>query len=308
MKKLFLAGIALLAAPLSAQGGAPFVVVETGQGFARLQQAVDAVGDRDGTIRIAPGRHRDCAVQTAGRIAFVAAQPGTAVLDGAPCEGKAALVLRGRGARVEGLTFQNLRVPDGNGAGIRLEKGNLHVLETLFRNSEEGILSGDDLGSEIRIERSTFSGLGRCDRGLSCAHSLYIGNYGTLRVIRSRFEKGTGGHYVKTRTPKVEIVDSSFDDSGGRTTNYMIDLSNGGSGTIARNSFVQGRDKENYSALIMVAAEGVWHPSRLTITGNQASVAPGFDKQTSFVADASGDAIRIAGNKVGARIKEFERR
>src|SRR4028119_1208945 len=103
MKKLFLAGIALLAAPPSPPRRAPFVVVETSQGFARLQQAVDAVGDRDGTIRIAPGRHRDCAVQTAGRIAFVAAQPGTAVLDGAPCEGKAALVLRGRGGRGAGL-------------------------------------------------------------------------------------------------------------------------------------------------------------------------------------------------------------
>ncbi|HEX8400363.1 MAG TPA: right-handed parallel beta-helix repeat-containing protein [Allosphingosinicella sp.] len=308
MKKLFLACAALLAAPLSAQSQVPFLLVETGQTFARLQQAVDAAGDRDATIRIAPGRYRDCAVQTAGRIAFVAARPGTAMLDGAPCEGKAALVLRGRGARVEGLTFQNLRVPDGNGAGIRLEKGNLHVVESLFRDSEEGILSGDDLGSEIRIERSTFSGLGRCDRGLSCAHSLYIGNYGALRVIRSRFEKGTGGHYVKTRTPKIEIVDSSFDDSGGRTTNYMIDLSNGGSGTIARNSFVQGRDKENHSALIMVAAEGVWHPSALTVTGNDARLAAGMDKPTSFVADKSGDAVRLSGNRLGPKITAFEKR
>ena len=308
MKKLFLAGIALLATPLLAQGRAPFTLVETGQGFARLQQAVDAAGDRDATIRIAPGRYRDCAVQTQGRISFVAAQAGTAVLDGATCEDKAALVLRGRGAKVEGLTFENLRVPDGNGAGIRLEKGNLHVLESLFRNSEEGILSGDDLGSEIKVERSTFSGLGRCDRGLSCAHSLYIGNYGALRVINSRFEKGTGGHYVKTRTPKVEIVDSSFDDSGGRTTNYMIDLSNGGSGAIAGNSFVQGRDKENHSALIMVAAEGVWHPSVLTVTANDARLAPGMDKPTSFVADASGDAVRLSGNRLGPKIAAFERR
>jgi hypothetical protein len=83
-------------------------------------------------------------VQTAGRISFVAAQPGTAVFDGVTCEGKAALVLRGRGARIEGLTFQNLRVPDGNGAGIRIEAGNLHIVETLFRNSEQGILSSDD--------------------------------------------------------------------------------------------------------------------------------------------------------------------
>jgi hypothetical protein len=291
-----------------AQGGAPFVLVETGQGFTRLQQAVDAAGDRDATIRIAPGRYRDCAVQTAGNIAFVAAQPGTVIFDGTPCESKAALVLRGRGARVEGLTFQNLRVPDGNGAGIRLEKADLHVVETLFQNSEEGILSGNDLKGNIVIERSTFSGLGRCDRGLSCAHSLYIGNYGSLKVIRSRFERGTGGHYVKTRTERVEIVDSSFDDSRGRATNYMIDLSNGGTGLIARNMFVQGRDKENHSALIVVAPEGVWHPSKLVVRDNQATLAPGFVKRTAFIADYSGDQIRSEGNKLAERISPFERR
>jgi hypothetical protein len=308
MKKLFLAGFALLATPLSAQSRAPFLLVETGQGFTKLQEAVDAVGDRDGTIRIEPGRHRECAVQTAGRITFIAAQPGTAVLERTACEGKAALVLRGRGARVEGLTFQNIGVPDGNGAGIRIEKGNLHVLETLFRDSEQGILSSDDPASEIRIERSTFSRLGRCDRGLSCAHSIYINKFGSLKVIRSRFEKGAGGHYVKSRAPNVEIVDSSFDDSAGRTTNYHIDLPNGASGVIARNSFVQGSNKENYGALVAVAAEGVETQSRLTVTGNEASVVPAFDKRTFFVADWSGDPVRLSGNRLGPKITAFEKR
>lgn len=307
--KLFLAGLALLTAPAAAQrGGAPFSIQESGQGFRSLQQAVDAIGERQGTIVVAPGRYRDCAVQAAGRITFLAQQPGTAIFDGGACEGKATLVLRGKGARVEGLVFQNIQVPDQNGAGIRLEHGNLHVLETMFRNSQQGILTGNDLESEIIVERSTFSGLGICPEGGSCAHSLYIGNYGKLSVIRSRFERGTGGHYVKTRTPIVEVLDSSFDDTGGRATNYMIDLSNGGSGTIARNSFVQGKDKENYSAFIMVAPEGVWHPSKLLVTGNDAKIAPGVERKTSFVADASGDAIRVENNRLGPLIAKFERR
>jgi hypothetical protein len=158
------------------------------------------------------------------------------------------------------------------------------------------------------IERSTFSRLGRCDRGLSCAHSIYINRFGSLRIVRSRFERGAGGHYVKSRSPRVEIVDSSFDDSGGRQTNYHIDLPNGASGTIARNSFLQGPSKENYSALIAVAAEGIEQPSRLAVTGNQASVAPGFTKNTFFVADWSGDTIRLDANKIGQRITPFERR
>src|SRR3546814_20819206 len=65
------------------------------------------------------------------------------------------------------------------------------------------------------------------------------------------------------------ITDSSFDDTRGRSTNYMIDLSNGAAGTIAGNTFVQGEDKENYSAFIMVAAEGADNSSDgLAITGN----------------------------------------
>src|SRR3546814_10963228 len=108
-------------APLPAQEGtAPYVVVESGRSFVRLQDAVDAIGDGQGTIRIAPGYHRDCAVQSAGRVAFVAAEAGRAIFDGVTCEGKAALVLRGHGARVYGLVFQNMRVPDGTGAGIPL--------------------------------------------------------------------------------------------------------------------------------------------------------------------------------------------
>lgn len=301
---------AAAATPLLAQdAAAPFTVRETGQAFATLQEAVSAIGDGRGTIEIAAGRHRQCAVQVAGEIAYAAAEPGTAIFERGICEGKAALVLRGRSASVEGLTFEKLAVPDGNGAGIRLEKGDLIVRESLFRDSESGILAGNDPAARILVERSTFSGLGRCDRGLDCAHSLYIGDYGSLAVRRVRFERGRGGHYVKTRSARIEVVDSSFDDSAGRTTNYMIDLSAGASGEIARNVFVQGRDKENYSAFIMVAAEARTNSSRgLVVAGNQAALAPGVERDTAFVADLSGESYRVADNRLGAGIRTFEKR
>jgi hypothetical protein len=309
-KFLILPAIALLTAPVSAQReGAPYLLRERNQGFAKLQEAVDAIGGGSGTIVVAPGVHRDCAVQSAGEVSFVAAQPGAAIFRGGICEQKATLVLRGRSARVEGLVFENLRVPDGNGAGIRIEKGNLLVSESLFRDSESGILSAADPASSIRVERSTFSGLGRCDRGLSCAHSIYINDFGSLSVVRSRFERGTGGHYVKSRAPRIEVAESSFDDSGGRTTNYMIDLSTGATGTIARNLFVQGRDKENYSAFISVAPEGKANSSAgLQIAANQAALAPGVTRDTAFVADASGDRLRIENNRLGTGIRLFEKR
>jgi hypothetical protein len=159
------------------------------------------------------------------------------------------------------------------------------------------------------VERSTFSGLGRCDRGLACAHSIYIGEYGSLTVRRTRFDRGRGGHYVKSRAPRIEVSDSSFDDVAGSTTNYMIDLSAGAGGTIARNVFVQGRGKENYSALIAVAGEGrVNSSAALSIADNDASLAPGMNKPTVLVADWSGEVTRIGANRLAPRIGRYEKR
>jgi hypothetical protein len=307
---LLAAALALFATPLLAQaGGAPFVVRETGQGFGSLQDAVKAVGNGRGTIVIAPGRYRQCAVQEGGDVTYAAAQPGTVTFDRETCEGKAALVLRGRNATVNGLIFQNMNVPDRNGAGIRLEQGNLTVRESLFRNSESGILAANDHGSRILVEQSTFSGLGACPDGGDCAHSIYIGEYGGLAVHRVRFERGRGGHYVKSRAARIEVTDSSFDDTAGHKTNYMIDLPAGATGLIARNTFVQGRDKENYSALITVAAEGVTNSSNgLTVVDNDASLAPGQTNGTSLVADLSGHSIRVGSNRLAPKIARFERR
>ena len=311
---LLLGGLALAIIPLGAlfgQGNAqrPYTVAEIGRSYDSLQQAVDAIGDASGTIRIASGRWRDCAVQTRGSVAYAAEVPGQAALDGGVCEGKAALVLRGRSARIDGLIFANMRVPEYNGAGIRLERGDLAVSQSWFMDSNQGILTAEDPGGSILIEKSTFTRLGTCEGAGGCAHSIYIGNYGALTVRRSRFEQGRGGHYVKSRAGRIEITQSSFDDSRGKATNYMIDLPGGASGTIVENWFVQGQDKENYSAFIAVAAEGKAHTSNgLSIAANDARLAPNVDRTTVFVADWSGDRLALGENRLGLGLKRFEKR
>jgi hypothetical protein len=305
---LILGLAACAAGPLHAQGSRPFLVAETGERFESLEQAVAAIGPRAGTIRIAPGRYRDCAIQEAGRIAFVAEERGTAVFDGGACEGKATLVLRGGGASVDGLVFVNVRVADGNGAGIRLEQGDLEVAYTRFADSQCGILSHNDPDSSISIDHSTFSGLGKDPDG-NGAHSLYIGDYGRLTVTNSRFERGTGGHYLKSRAARIEVLGSSFDDSQGRRTNYLIDLSNGAVGRIAGNVFVHGTGKENYTTMITVAPEGAENPSAgLVIEANDVSVAPGFRWHTAFVGDWSGEKLVVRDNRVASGIALLERR
>src|SRR4051794_25729733 len=303
----FLIAAALIGGALRAQASGPFTIVETGQVFTSLQDAVSAIGGGRGTIRIAPGRYGDCAVQEAGSVAFVAATPGTAIFDGGICEDKAVLVLRGRSARVEGLVFTHMQVGDGNGAGIRIEHGDLDVVQAMFVDGQCGILSATDPHGTIRIDHSTFSRLGKEPDG-SGAHSVYIGHYGALSVIHSRFERGTGGHYLKSRSPRIEVLDNSFDDSGGQDTNYMIDLPEGAVGRIAGNIFLQGNGKENYSTLIAVHAEEGHNPSAgLIIEDNEASVAPGFQWRSAFVGDWSGEELVMRNNRLGDRITAFER-
>jgi hypothetical protein len=312
-KRLVLLAL-LVAGPASAQSMGPaaqpnFTVQESGDSFFTLQEAVRAVGEGRATIRIAPGRYEECITQDAGEIRYVAERPGTVIFDTVTCEGKAAFVLRGRAATVDGIVFQNMQVPDRNGAGIRLEQGALTVRESLFRNSESGILGANDQRGAIRIERSTFSGLGRCDEEYDCAHSIYINGAGPVSIAHVRFERGRGGHYVKSRAPQIEVIDSSFDDSAGRATNYMIDLPYGANGTIARNVFVQGRDKENYSAFIAVAGEGEENDTtRLAVRENEASLVPGLSRRTVFLADWSGSPVRLDANRLDPQISLSERR
>jgi hypothetical protein len=302
--------ILALAVPAAAQQtSAPFVIAETGQGYATIDEAVSAVRMGTATILIAPGVYRQCTVQTGGRITFKAVKLGTAIFDGETCEGKAAFVLRGLESTVDGLVFRGMRVPDGNGAGIRTELGNLTVRNSMFIDSEEGILGGEPAAQKIVIDRSTFSGLGQCHESQDCSHSIYIGNQGSVTVTNSRFERGRGGHYAKIRAPNVSITDNSFDDTGGTRTNYMIDLSEGGTGLIARNTMVQGRAKENWTGFVVIAAEQRRYPSTgLRIEGNIASLAPGETRSPAFVASYSRDRLAIGTNRLGPGIRAFETR
>jgi hypothetical protein len=306
MKRSLLA-LALFAAPAFAQSSAPFAV--NGQGFATLQEAVSSIRLGTATILIAPGTYRQCAVQAGGHITFKAVKPGTAIFEKVACEDKAALVLRGQGSVVDGLVFRGYRVSDGNGAGIRTEMGDLIVTNAMFLDSQEGILGGEPTGQKIVIDHSTFAGLGQCDESPGCSHAIYLANKGSVTITNSRFERGTGGHYVKLRVPTVSVTDNSFDDTAGKKTNYMIDLPEGATGLIARNTFVQGRNKENHTGLIVVAAEAqTYRSTGLRVEGNDARLSPGDGSNPAFLADYSHDKLALGANQLGTGLRAFETR
>ncbi|UVO51920.1 right-handed parallel beta-helix repeat-containing protein [Sphingomonas sp. SUN019] len=304
-RALILIALATTAPAAAQQASAPFAV--NGQGYATLDDALMQNRGKDFTVTIAPGVYRECAIQQAGRVTFKAAQPGTAIFEGA-CEGKAALVLRGEGSTVDGLVFRGIRVPDGNGAGIRIEIGDLTVVNSMFLDSQEGILGSSDDPHRIMIDRSTFSGLGQCHETEDCAHSVYLGGSGaSVTITNSRFERGRGGHYVKLRVPNVRVTDNSFDDTQGDRTNYMIDLPEGATGEIARNTFVQGTKKENWTGFIVVAAEQrKFRSEGLKVADNVATLAPGQTKSPAFLANVSGDRLVQGANRLGAGVRAYE--
>ncbi len=296
-----------ITAPAAAQQRAPFTIESTGQGFQTIDEAVQSIRMGTATILIAPGVYHQCTIQSGGHITFKAVTPGTAIFEGTACEDKAAFVLRGQGSVVDGIVFRKIAVGDGNGAGIRSEVGDLVVRNSMFLDNQEGILGGIANGQKIVIDHSTFAGLGQCDITPSCSHSIYLANLGSVTVTNSRFERGTGGHYVKLRTPHVTITDNSFDDTKGSKTNYMIDLSQGATGLIARNTFVQGAHKENHSGLIVVSAEAkTYSAAGLRIEDNDASLAPGAPTNPAFIANMSGDQLAIGTNRLGAGIRSYE--
>jgi hypothetical protein len=86
--------------------------------------------------------------------------------EGASAEGKAIFVVRGGRVRIENLGFFGARVRDRNGAGIRLERGRLEIAGCHFEDNENGVLSGNEGGTELAIDRCRFVGNGAGD-GLS---------------------------------------------------------------------------------------------------------------------------------------------
>ncbi len=127
-------------------------------------QAARIAQDGD-TVEIEAGNYRrDAAVWRANNLTLRGVN-GLARLfsDGATAEGKGIWVIKGANALVEGIGFFDARVPDRNGAGIRLEGANLTVRRCLFRDNENGILTGANRTSEVLVEETEFDRNGHGD-------------------------------------------------------------------------------------------------------------------------------------------------
>lgn len=318
-----------------------FIIVESGQGFDELQQAVDAIGAGRGTIRIASGSYRQCAVQGAGRISYVAAQAGGAIFENQLCEGKAGLVLRGEAARIDGVIFQDYRAPTdhplGRVSALSWDSGTLSIVNSLFRISDAALLGHHPVGTDtqLTISQSSFSQLGGmpapiqpCPADQACTAGVDIGPIAKFRMTTSHFL----GAPLAVRAVQVDMEDNLFEDQGDQSAARPDDetpaptpsaptspvqaapalplfaMPFGGVGRIQHNEFRLHHGAQGPMILIAVALDDRRHPTRgLVVKDNRAAFATGAAGQAIFLMDGSGDGVMVGENQLGAGLATYQR-
>ena len=294
MRAHLLIGIGLLAAPFGWPGlaAARTLMVGAEQQYKAPGAALQAAQDSD-TIMIQPGTYYDCGFVRANNVTVEGSGPGVVLTDKS-CGGKALLVVDGNDITIRNLTLQRARVPDGNGAGIRAEGGNLLVDRTRFLNNQNGILSADNPKATITVKDSEFVGNGVC--AAACAHSIYIGNVAKLVVQDTRITETHSGHGIKSRAQRTEVLNCDISDGPTGNSSYTIDIPNGGALVVVGNKLEKGPNAENTANTISIGEEGVDRPTDEIVIKNNRLTNDEVDKTTTFVNNITATPAQLSGN------------
>ena len=187
------------------------------------------------------------------------------IASGMAAEGKGIWVLRGGSMTVQGIDFTGARVPDKNGAGIRLESGRLTVRDCSFTDNQNGILTSNNPMVELDISDSEF---GHNGYGDGQSHNLYVGEIAHLTVTGSYFHHAYVGHLLKSRAALNHILYNRLTDEIGGRASYELELASGGIAYVIGNIIGQGSQTEN-PHLISYGAEGYkWPKNELYLINN----------------------------------------
>lgn len=202
--RTLLAMALLVAAPAAARE----LAAGPGQEFELPSSAVAAAVDGD-TVLIEPGTYLDCATLTANGVTVAGRAPGV-VLSDKTCGAKAILVIQGDDTVVRDLTLARARVPDGNGAGVRLEGQSLLLERVQFVNNEAGVIAGIGGPGTIRVVQCRFEGGGVAGDHPSVA--LLVGPVAVLQVRQSVFT-GVKGSQVGSTALQTELTGNRIETS-----------------------------------------------------------------------------------------------
>lgn len=191
--------------------------------------------------------------------------PVRLMANGKSAEGKAIWVMRGNDMTVENIAFSDAKVPDRNGAGIRLEKGRLTVRNSRFLNNENGILTSNQSDIELSIENSEFGYNGSGD---GQTHNIYVGSIARFTMVGSYVHHSIVGHLLKSRARESVIRNNRLTDEVGGRASYELDFPNGGKVVLIGNLVQQSRTTEN-THMLAFGAEGYrWPENSLSMAHN----------------------------------------
>ncbi len=258
---------ALLLALTTTGASAAVITVGPGESVDTIAAAARLAQDGD-TVLIKGGTYRgDVAVWTQKQLEIrgIDGRP-VLIADGKSAEGKAIWVFRNGDYTVDNIEFRGTRVADGNGAGIRFERGKLKVINSAFIDNQTGILTANFEDAELRIADSLFAQAPRQDHSLP--HLLYAGRIARFEVSGSRFHQGYRGHLIKTRARHNEIRYNLIYDGPAGEASYEIDMPNGGVSFVIGNVIGQSGNTQN-PVLVAYGAEGdAWPDSALYLSHN----------------------------------------
>ena len=284
---------------LCAPCAAATISVGPGSDAPTMAEALRQAQDGD-TLDVLSGDHLgDVAVITQRRLTIRGRAPRPVFhAAGRHAEGKAIWVVRDGEIDIDNIEFRGARVPDGNGAGIRFERGRLTLTRCAFFDNEMGLLTGNVESAELRITDSEF-GLAPTHAG-SLHHLLYVGRIALFELSTSHLHQGYIGHLVKSRAQVSRIVGNRIVDGPLGRASYEIDLPNGGLATIENNVIGQSALTEN-AAMVAFGAEGKpWPESRLVLRGNTfINDGPDVDVVRIWLDKLPADAaVETSGNKL----------
>ncbi|WP_156895693.1 right-handed parallel beta-helix repeat-containing protein [Massilia putida] len=180
--------------------------------------------------------------------------------------GKGTWVVIGNNITVENVEMKGSKVPDGNGAALRLEGTNFTLRNAFIHDNENGILSGVNRASNVVIEHSEF---GHNGSGTGQTHNLYIGNAKSLTFRYNYSHDANIGHNLKSRAMFNMIAYNRFSSTPpgkpGSTASgkpsYEIDLPNAGTSYLIGNVIEQPAINDN-SNIVAYGEEGAINPGQ----------------------------------------------
>jgi hypothetical protein len=239
------------------------------------------------TINLAPGEYFDCA-QIRVRDLVLQGAGDTTVITDKTCFGKGLLVAQADGLTVRDLVLARARVPDGNGAGIRLEANGLVLERVRFINNQVGVLAGQAGPGAVIIRHCTFNDGGVAGDRPSAA--LMIADVGSLLVEYSTFSNVKGGQ-ISSSAGRTELVGNRIET--GVEPGAGNDVLVGGGALFMRdNVLVVGPNLPPRDAAVLVT------DGTVDMRGNRLENTTGHSEY--LLLDWSHDSPALSDNQVGA--------